>query len=60
MHFCGPSPVVLIALLELLAVPALSESESTELYGDIAIPGEFESLSLTRERQKHLCQREVP
>ncbi|KAH8276041.1 hypothetical protein KR026_000732 [Drosophila bipectinata] len=60
MHFCGPSPAVLIALLELVAVPALIEAESTELFGDISSAGEFESLSLTRERQQHLCQREVP
>lgn len=53
---------LLTALLALVACPALIGADSTELelYGDIVTPGEFESLSLTRERRQHLCQREVP
>ncbi|XP_044251146.1 wnt inhibitory factor 1 isoform X2 [Drosophila takahashii] len=61
MQFSGPL-AVFTALLTLVAFPALIQADSTELYGDIENTeyGDFESLSQTREQQKHLCHREVP
>lgn len=41
------------------AVTHASTEAELELYGDIYIQSEFESLSQTRQKQ-HLCQRELP
>lgn len=46
-------------LAETLSVTHASTEAELELYGDIYIQSEFESLSQTRQRQ-HLCQRELP
>lgn len=64
MHCSGPL-AGLTALLTLVAFPVQIKTDSTastELYGDIENTeyGDFESLSQTRERQQHLCHREVP
>jgi len=50
------------ALLTLTATLAAEATAGSELFGDIHIQGEFESLSQTRQRQQqqHLCQRELP
>ncbi|XP_062120997.1 epidermal growth factor-like protein [Drosophila sulfurigaster albostrigata] len=52
-----------LALAEVTAATSTSRSAAeAELYGDIHVQGEFESLSQIRQRQQqqHLCQRELP
>jgi len=50
------------ALITLTAAAIATLAPESELYGDILIQGEFESLSQTRQRQQqlHICQRELP
>ncbi|EDW03235.1 GH11129 [Drosophila grimshawi] len=54
--------LLLRMLLLLAATPMLAAEPAAgkELFGDIHVSGEFELLSQTRERQQHLCQRELP
>ncbi|XP_041451204.1 von Willebrand factor D and EGF domain-containing protein isoform X1 [Drosophila obscura] len=57
----GTARLTVVAGLAMLAmIGAMPEEEPPQLFGDIHIPSDMESLSLTRERQQHLCQREVP
>lgn len=46
-------------LAETVSVTHAATEAELELYGDIYIQSEFESLSQTRQKQ-HLCQRELP